>query len=70
MHLHWNLCGDYKGRTGSCKTAQSDMKNGRIYVGFLMGDFDCLTTTDEDPYEPGRNEYTIMDQARAAGKQW
>lgn len=38
----------YKGRTGSCNSPIR-YENGRIYVGFQMGDFVCLTTTDEDP---------------------
>ena len=38
----------YKGRTGACNSPIR-YENGRIYVGFQMGDFVCLTTTDEDP---------------------
>ena len=59
----------YKGRTGACNSPIR-YENGRIYVGFQMGDFVCLTATDEDPSDQTEMKTALWTNYSTAGYWW
>ena len=59
----------YKGRTGACNSPIR-YENGRIYVGFQMGDFVCLTATDEDPSNQTEMKTPLWTNYSTKGYWW
>ena len=59
----------YKGRTGACNSPIR-YENGRIYVGFQMGDFVCLTATDEDPSNQTEMKTPLWTNYSKTGYWW